>query len=120
MEEYIPFNVHFNTFSTMCQRLFQIFSEFNAKDVSYGGWLSRISQGPLGLSARGKPLSWTRANVQRSVDLDNSTFLAGLYAAFLSGWALPSSVSERIHPDVFIATTNLDDGIQMNLAVPSL
>lgn len=36
MEEYIPFNAHFETLSTMCRRLFKIFFEFDDINVSYG------------------------------------------------------------------------------------
>lgn len=70
--------------------------------------------------ARGKPLPWTKNNIQWSVDLDGPAFLVGVYAAFLSGWALLSSVGERIYLGVFIATINLADGIRMNLVIPSL
>lgn len=63
MEEYIPFNAHFGMPIT-CRRLFQIFSEFNDINILYSGWLSHISQGPSGLSARGKPLPWIKDNVR--------------------------------------------------------
>lgn len=72
------------------------------------------------MSARGKPLPWTKDNIQRSVDLNSPIFLARVYAAFLSGWDLPSNVGERIRLGVFIVIVNLADGIRMNLVVPSL
>lgn len=120
MEEYIPFNAHFKTLSTTCRRLFQIFFEFNNVSVSYGSWLGCICQGPSGMTARGRPLPWTKNNIRWSIDLDGLAFLAEVYIAFLSGWALPSSMGERICPSVFIDAANLADGICMNLAVPSL
>lgn len=120
MEEYIPLNAHFETLSTTCRRLFQIFFEFNGKNVSYGSWLSHIYQGPSSMSTRGKPLPWTKNNIQRSINLDGPAFLVRLCAAFLSGWALLSNVGERIHPSVFVVATNLADRIRMNLTVPSL
>lgn len=72
------------------------------------------------MTAGGKPLTWTKNNLKCSVDLDGPAFLAGVYMAFLSGWALPNNVGEHICPGVFIAATNLADGICMNLVVPSL
>lgn len=40
IQEYVPFNKQ--TLSSTCQRLFQIFFEFNDVSVSYGSWPSRI------------------------------------------------------------------------------
>lgn len=92
MEQYIPFNAHFKTLSTICQRLFQIFSEFDDINILYGNWFGRICRGPLGMTAGGKSLPWTKNNIQRNIDLDGPAFLVRVYAAFLSGLALPSSV----------------------------
>lgn len=70
--------------------------------------------------ARGKRLPWTKNNIRWSIDLDGPAFLAGVYTALLSGWALLSNVGERIHFGVFNSAANLADGICMNFAVPSL
>lgn len=79
MEEYIPFNAHFNTLSTTCRRLFQIFFEFNDINVLYSSWLSRICQGPSGMTAKGKPLPWTKKNI---IDLNGPAFLAEVMQLF--------------------------------------
>lgn len=120
MGEYIPFNVHFETLSTTCQRLFQIFYEFDDINVSYGNLLRRLYKGRLGMTVGGKPLSWTKNNIRLSINLDGPAFFVGSYVASLSGWALPSNMGEHIRPGVFIADTNLADRIQMNLATLSL
>lgn len=120
MEEYIPFNAHFDTLLVTCQRLFQIFFEFDDICISYGNWIGCICKGLSAKNPSDKPLVWTRNNIQCIVDVDNHAFLTRVYIAFLSWWALPSNVGERICPRVFIATTNLADGICINLVVPSL
>lgn len=122
MEEYINFNTSFEHLPKMTQRLFQLLVDFNSLNVSYRSWIEHFCKGPeVDKSKKNKkPPLWTHENIKHKSDIDSHTFLGDLYVAFLSGFTLPCSIGQRIHPRVLIVTGKLADGIRMNLVVLSL